>query len=104
MKVDQKTRISESLRKRFKGVGELLRAARLEKRLTQEGAALASDVSRQTVSRIESGDPSVAWGQVGRLAETLGAAHLLGGEAPAQPQARRRRVRQARTDTPPAQD
>lgn len=96
MKVDQKTRISESLRKRFIGVGELLRAARIEKRLTQDDAATACGVSRQTVSRIEQGDPSVAWGQVGRFAEAMGVATLLGGTAPAEPNAAGRRVRAPR--------
>jgi DNA-binding XRE family transcriptional regulator len=93
MKVDQKTRISEPLRKRLVGVGQLLRSARIGNRLTQDEAATTCNVSRQTVSRIERGDPSVAWGQVARFADAMGVADLLGGETPSDPEAAGRRVR-----------
>lgn len=96
MKVDQKSRISEQLNKRLTGVGELLRSARIGLRLTQDDAAATCNVSRQTVSRIERGDPSVAWGQVARFADAMGVADLLGGDKPSDPEAAGRRVRSPR--------
>ncbi|WP_162570987.1 MULTISPECIES: helix-turn-helix domain-containing protein [unclassified Variovorax] len=93
MKVDQKARMDEELRKRFRGIGEVLRSARMDRNMTQEDAAVASALSRQTVSRIERGHPSVAWGQVGRLAQVLGMPHLLGGEDPSAPHVHGRRAR-----------
>lgn len=93
MKVDQKSRISEPQQRRLRGIGEMLRSARVRNRLTQDEAATTCNVSRQTVSRIERGDPSVAWGQVARFADAMGVASLFGGETPADPEAAGRRVR-----------
>lgn len=100
MKVDQKSRVSRTLRDRLKGVGQLLRTARVQQALTQDEAANVCGVCRQTISRIEQGDPSVAWGQVGRMAEALGVQNILGGEAPANPDIAGRRVRTRRSVTP----
>lgn len=93
MKVPQKALVSAVLDKRLRGIGQLLRSARIEKQLTQGEAALITGVCRQTLSRIESGDPSVAWGQVGRYADSMGVAEIFGGASPAAPEAAGRRVR-----------
>jgi transcriptional regulator with XRE-family HTH domain len=99
MKVDQKARMDEELRKRFQGIGELLRSARMERNMTQDDLAVAAAVSRQTVSRIERGHPSVAWGQVGRLAQVLEMPHILGGEDPSAPHVHGRRARTSAKDS-----
>lgn len=95
MKVDQKNLVSEVLEKRLRGVGQVLREARMAKKLTQAEAALVTGVCRQTLARIENGDPSVALGPVGRYAEAMGIPELLGGACPAAPAVAGRRVRVA---------
>lgn len=93
MKVSQKNRTPEASLSTLVNVGASLRAFRLEKRMTHEQVSQEAGFSRQTLSRIERGDPSVAIGQVIRYAA------LVGGESiftpsqtlPVDPQ--RRRVR-----------
>lgn len=97
MKVDQKALVSPQLKQHLGGFGQLLRKARMDAKLTQEAAAQLSNVSRQTISRIESGDPSVSFGQVSRYAEALDVLELIGGVKPASPDVTGRRVRNART-------
>lgn len=68
-------------------VGDALRSYRLKARLTQQAAASHAGISRQTVSRIESGDPSVSVGQLIRFADAIKALALFqfvgAGDAPA---------------------
>ena len=93
MKVDQKSRIPVALAERMSGLGGSLRGLRVHRRLTQEDVAIQGQFSRQTVARIERGDPSVAWGQVARYAELVGAPQLLSVPAPVVEESRNRRVR-----------
>lgn len=55
-------------------LGAHLRTCRVAKRMTHEEVAQAAGFSRQTLSRIERGDPSVSIGQVTRYALLVGAA------------------------------
>jgi transcriptional regulator with XRE-family HTH domain len=48
-----------------------LRASRLKKALTQEDLAKLAGVSRQTVTRLENGDPNVSPGTLRKLAKAL---------------------------------
>jgi len=61
--------------------------------MTHEDVAAACGFSRQTLSRIERGDPSVAIGQVARYAELLGASKALSLKMPQKVEATQRRVR-----------
>ncbi len=99
MKIDQKSKVSGPLAERLARMGAALRAHRLTRRLTHDAAAAQCDMSRQTLARIERGDPSVALGQVVRYAEALGVGEqLLGLQAPSASDATRRRVRLTRIE------
>ena len=93
MKVDQKARLPEQLASVMSALGVSLRGHRIHRRLTQEDIATQGQFSRQTVARIERGDPSVAWGQVARYADILGVKRLLVLPAPDVDEPRNRRVR-----------
>jgi transcriptional regulator with XRE-family HTH domain len=73
MKINQKTCTPETVLSNLGQLGLALKLRRLKMRLTHEEAALTCNFSRQTLSRIERGDPSVAIGQVARYAECVGA-------------------------------
>jgi transcriptional regulator with XRE-family HTH domain len=98
MKVNQKSRVDSVLAQALAGIGEALRGYRLVKRLTQEQAAEQAGFSRQTLSRIERGDPSVAFGQVARYAEVVGAQRLLTLPVPRKANPEQRRVRLSQTE------
>jgi len=49
---------------RMRDLGELIRAARQERGLTQQQLAERTGASRPTINRIESGKPNVIWGTV----------------------------------------
>jgi transcriptional regulator with XRE-family HTH domain len=68
MKVNQKSLTPESSTTALASLGASLRAHRLNKRMTHEQVSEVAGFSRQTLSRIERGDPSVAIGQVMRYA------------------------------------
>ena len=93
MKVDQKERTSEALTQQMSAMGVALRGHRILRRLTQEDIADQGNFSRQTVSRIEKGDPSVAWGQVARYAEIVGAKKFFVLPTPTAEDPAARRVR-----------
>jgi transcriptional regulator with XRE-family HTH domain len=93
MKINQKSRTTEALDDALSRMGEALRGHRLVKRLTQEQAAEQAGFSRQTLSRIERGDPSVALGQVARYAELVGAKKFLSLNPPSKANPEQRRVR-----------
>lgn len=75
MKVNQKDFVSANEESALTALGALLKVARIQQSFTQEAIAERADMSRQTVARIERGDPSVAIGQVMRYA------HLVSLEA-----------------------
>lgn len=92
MKTDQKTLTPDDVAVKLAELGAALRAFRLNRRVRHEDAAAACSFSRQTLSRIERGDPSVAIGQIARYASYIGANKALALKAPAV-DATRRRVR-----------
>ncbi len=93
MKIDQKSKATESVVSLLGELGSALRGHRLVKRMTHEDVAQACGFSRQTLSRIERGDPSVAIGQVARYAELLGASKAFGLKMPQKVEPTQRRVR-----------
>jgi transcriptional regulator with XRE-family HTH domain len=96
MKVAQNALLSDRLKHHLAGLGDKLRASRIQCKLTQGEVANECGLSRQTVSRIERGDASVAVGQIGRLAERIEALNLLGGEIASKPDVAGRRVRSSK--------
>ncbi len=93
MKIDQKSRAPQSVVSSLSELGAALRGHRLLKRMTHEEVAQLCGFSRQTLSRIERGDPSVAIGQVARYAELVGASKALSLKMPTKVLAAQRRVR-----------
>lgn len=71
MKTNQKELIQEPLTTRLATLGQSLRTYRINKRMTHQEVANICGFSRQTLSRIEKGDPSVAVGQLVRYAQLL---------------------------------
>lgn len=93
MKVNQKETLTPDAEQSLKRLGAYLRATRLLQRKTHQDAALSCGFSRQTLARIERGDPSVAIGQVVRYAHHLGASQALSApefEAPTAVRVRKR--------------
>lgn len=85
MKIDQNASPPESAQTLLAALGASLRAQRLSKRLTHEDVVKVCGFSRQTLSRIEKGDASVAVGQIARYAELLGIEGSLLVPSPAAP-------------------
>ena len=98
MKIDQKSRFSQALSAVLSELGQALRAHRLVLRMTHEHAAQVCGFSRQTLSRIERGDPSVAVGQIVRYADVLGARRLFAVKVPARAEPDQKRVRLRRSE------
>ncbi|WP_417067057.1 helix-turn-helix domain-containing protein [Niveibacterium terrae] len=63
---------TESLVTSAKDLGQAIRAARTGSGLTIEDAALLVGVAKQTLSDVEQGKPTVAFGTVIKLATALG--------------------------------
>lgn len=82
MKTDQKTLTPDDVTRKLAELGAALRAFRVNRRVRHEDAAVACSFSRQTLSRIERGDPSVAIGQIARYANFIGAGKALSLKAP----------------------
>lgn len=64
MKVNQSTALSEPQLAESARLGQLLARLRLARQVKQTDAALRAGLSRNTVYRLEKGDPGVALGQV----------------------------------------
>ena len=77
MKVPQKSALPQSLEQPLLAFGKSLARLRLARRLPQLQVAERAGVSRNTISRIENGDPSVAIGQVVRYLQALDRVDLL---------------------------
>jgi len=71
MKIPQKSALPKSLERPLLAFGKSLARLRLARCLPQAQVAERAGVSRNTVSRIENGDPSVAIGQVVRYLQAL---------------------------------
>jgi transcriptional regulator with XRE-family HTH domain len=72
VKINQKSAIPPGLEKPLKEMGAGLARLRIARHLPQRIAAERAGVSRNTLSRIENGDPSVAVGQVLRYFAVVG--------------------------------
>jgi transcriptional regulator with XRE-family HTH domain len=60
-----------SLARILTGVGEKLKAARLRRRYSAEMVAQRAGIARDTLSRIERGDPGVSFGNYARVLQVL---------------------------------
>lgn len=95
MKTDQKKAMCQPHQQKIAAhMGAALRSHRVVARLTQHQVAELAGVSRQTVSRIEQGDPSVSVGQIVRYADSVNALALFAfaGTSEASPSSRRVRL------------
>ena len=77
MKIQQKSALSDAMATQLRDLGKLLTRLRTARRMTQSAAAERVGVSRNTLSRIENGDPSIAVGQIVRYLDALGRIDLL---------------------------
>jgi transcriptional regulator with XRE-family HTH domain len=77
MKIDQKSAMPAALTQLLADAGRQLARRRIARQITQGRVAERARVSRNTVSRIENGDPSVAIGQVIRYLAALDQAELF---------------------------
>lgn len=93
MKIDQKLFTPDVVLQQLENFGYALKSVRLKKRLTHEQVAEVCNFSRQTLSRIEKGDPSVAIGQIARYANAIGAGKALTFKAALPAEDARKRVR-----------
>lgn len=71
MKKSQKAAFSEHLNTELTHLGERIKRLRLARHMVQQEAAIRAGIARSTASRIESGDPSVAIGQVLRYVDAI---------------------------------
>ncbi len=71
MKVTQSTAIPAHLLAESIHIGQLLTRLRIARKVKQTDAALRSGLSRNTVYRIEKGDPGLAFGQVLRYLDAI---------------------------------
>lgn len=102
MRISQKAAIPPALEKPLHELGQALARLRVARGLPQRLAAERAGVSRNTLSRIENGDPSVAFGQILRYVAVLGKVDALTrafsaeADAPARGLASREKSRRAR--------
>lgn len=61
-----------SVRKGLKGLGDSLRKARLRRRLAMEVVADRAGISRETLAKIQAGDPGVSMGNYASVIFALG--------------------------------
>lgn len=71
MKVTQSTMLSSRQREECASVGARLARLRIARKVKQTDAALRSGLSRNTVYRLEKGDPGLAIGQVLRYLDAI---------------------------------
>jgi transcriptional regulator with XRE-family HTH domain len=67
--------------KEIQALGQRLRDARLRRRFSMETVCARADISRPTLSRIEQGDPSVAFGNYVQVLRVLSLLEDLGSIA-----------------------
>ncbi len=65
-------RLGPAARRELRELGERLREARLRRRLPMDLVAERAGTTRQTVARIEAGDPGVRIGSVAAVLQALG--------------------------------
>lgn len=104
MKVNQKAVTPLTTSSALEAFGGYLKKIRIQSRLTHEEVSTRCSFSRQTLARIERGDPSVAVGQILRYAETIGVEepfNIVGLPEELEVRVRVRRTREERAKTPP---
>ncbi len=67
----QNVLLSTALTKEMVGIGEKLRRLRTARKVRQADAAVRAGIARSTASRIESGDPALAIGQLLRYLDAI---------------------------------
>jgi transcriptional regulator with XRE-family HTH domain len=77
MKVSQSTMLSPSQLDECARLGQLLARLRLARKVKQSDAALRAGLSRNTVYRLEKGDPGLALGQVLRYLAAIAPSSTL---------------------------
>lgn len=71
MKINQSSNLAPSLLEQSRRLGELLARLRIARGVKQTDAALRAGLSRNTVYRLEHGDPGLAIGQVLRYLDAI---------------------------------
>jgi len=71
MKRTQKILMSSEMNFQLAELGKTLAQSRIARKLPQAEAAVRANLSRNTISRIENGDPSVAIGQILRYIDVI---------------------------------
>ena len=71
MKVTQSAMLSSTLREECTRLGARLARLRIARKVKQTDAALRSGLSRNTVYRLEKGDPGLALGQILRYLDAI---------------------------------
>ncbi|RKF43878.1 helix-turn-helix domain-containing protein [Paraburkholderia fungorum] len=71
MKINQSSSLAPSLLEQSRRLGELLARLRIARGVKQTDAALRAGLSRNTVYRLEHGDPGLAIGQVLRYLDAI---------------------------------
>jgi transcriptional regulator with XRE-family HTH domain len=71
MKINQASNLAPSLLEQSRRLGELLARLRIARGIKQTDAALRAGLSRNTVYRLEHGDPGLAIGQVLRYLDAI---------------------------------
>ncbi len=102
MKIDQSAAMNSELLQEARRIGAKLSRFRIARNIKQEEAALRSGLSRNTVYRLEKGDPGVAFGQIlryiGAIAPGVSIQDVLDAKDPAllalSVRERRQRVRE----------
>ncbi|MGP3699516.1 helix-turn-helix domain-containing protein [Rhodobacter sp. NSM] len=74
----QEILVPSAVRRELRRIGDRVRAARLERNLPMQIVAERAMTTRQTVGRIETGDPRVSWGTVLGVLNALGLLETAG--------------------------
>ena len=77
MKINQSTMLSPRQLDECARLGQLLARLRLARKINQSEAALRAGLSRNTVYRLEKGDPGLALGQVLRYLDAISPSSTL---------------------------
>lgn len=80
----QKLRVPLAVKREQRRIGDRIRAARLARNLPMQIVAERAMTTRQTIGRIEAGDPKVAFGTVLAVLNALGLMETASGLARAE--------------------
>lgn len=71
MKRSQQLLLTTDLARQLAELGSVMAQSRIARKMPQSEAAIRANISRNTVSRIENGDPGVAIGQILRYLDVI---------------------------------